>query len=209
MLRKHGLELDTSSSGHFHQSLQNIREKLKDDTVLFDILMSYASRPMQLATYFCTGVMKDNMNDWGHYALAVPLYTHFTSPLRRYPDIVVHRTLAAAIEAENLYMRSRRMSHDMISGEEVTRCFTGVYFDKDAAESLEGREALTAAAIKHGVPCAELLAVVASYCNDRKLASRHVKDACDKLYMWVMLKKKEVFFSSIHAFDNSVLAISV
>ncbi|KAG8633087.1 hypothetical protein MANES_18G075000v8 [Manihot esculenta] len=192
---KHGLELDTSSSGHFHQSLQNIREKLKDDTVLFDILMSYASRPMQLATYFCTGVMKDNMNDWGHYALAVPLYTHFTSPLRRYPDIVVHRTLAAAIEAENLYMRSRRMSHDMISGEEVTRCFTGVYFDKDAAESLEGREALTAAAIKHGVPCAELLAVVASYCNDRKLASRHVKDACDKLYMWVMLKKKEILLS--------------
>jgi exosome complex exonuclease DIS3/RRP44 len=53
------------------------------------------TRCMNQAQYFCTGDV-DPGSYW-HYGLAMDLYTHFTSPIRRYADVLVHRLLAASL----------------------------------------------------------------------------------------------------------------
>lgn len=50
---------------------------------------------MQRAKYFVAGRTREEQ--YPHYSLNLPLYTHFTNPSRRYADIVVHRQLEAAL----------------------------------------------------------------------------------------------------------------
>ena len=50
-----------------------------------------ATRAMSEAQYFSTGAYQHDQ--YSHYGLAASHYTHFTSPIRRYADIIVHRQL--------------------------------------------------------------------------------------------------------------------
>jgi ribonuclease R len=65
---------------HFQKLVSRIRGTPEERPIAFLML-----RTMQKARY-------DSMNV-GHFGLAAPTYTHFTSPIRRYPDLVVHRLL--------------------------------------------------------------------------------------------------------------------
>jgi len=88
-----GASLDVSSSKALADSLD--AAKREGDPYFNKLLRILATRCMTQAEYFCSGEMAQEQ--FGHYGLAAPLYTHFTSPIRRYADVMVHRLLAAAI----------------------------------------------------------------------------------------------------------------
>jgi len=85
-----GFEIDTTSSGTVQNSLFKI-----DDTDIRKGMETLLIKSMQRAKYAVAGKMSEDM--YAHYALNLPVYTHFTNPSRRYADIVVHRQLEAVL----------------------------------------------------------------------------------------------------------------
>lgn len=66
-------------------SIQNRPDRQRIETIML--------RSLKQAQY----IEKNN----GHFGLAYPSYTHFTSPIRRYPDLLIHRAIAHSIDASN------------------------------------------------------------------------------------------------------------
>jgi ribonuclease R len=71
---------DQVSPKHFQKLVERMRGTPEEKPIAFLML-----RTMQKARY--------DPENLGHFGLAASSYTHFTSPIRRYPDLVVHRTL--------------------------------------------------------------------------------------------------------------------
>lgn len=100
-------EVDCTSSTTLQKSLSVFTD---GNPIISLVVSHFLLRSMKNATYFCSGVIS-SPTDFHHYALNVPLYTHFTSPIRRYPDVVVHRLLAAALSYRPLLKDSARDLH--------------------------------------------------------------------------------------------------
>ncbi len=63
-----------------------VLEKAAERPAIFNTVQTLLLRSLSQAEYACECK--------GHFALAYPVYTHFTSPIRRYPDLIVHRLIS-------------------------------------------------------------------------------------------------------------------
>ncbi|HSY61686.1 MAG TPA: RNB domain-containing ribonuclease, partial [Cytophaga sp.] len=120
--------------GSKQKSVDSINKLLKDvkgkkEQSIIELL---AVRSMPKAIY-----TTDNV---GHYGLGFEYYTHFTSPIRRYPDVLVHRLLQARLtnqtysnakELENLCKHSSEMERMAAEAERSSIKFKQVEFMKD------------------------------------------------------------------------------
>ena len=93
-----GYEIDVSNGKRLSESLAKIRDPKKPFLNL--MIRMLTTRCMSQAVYFCSGCV--DKSEFDHFGLATHLYTHFTSPIRRYADLMVHRLLSHAIEYESI-----------------------------------------------------------------------------------------------------------
>jgi VacB/RNase II family 3'-5' exoribonuclease len=108
---------------------------------------------LEAAKYFV--VEKIPASEWKHFALSFDIYTHFTSPIRRYPDVLVHRLLEKCL----IYKQD----------------------------------------VKQYVNKYHMLAIM-DKCNECKLNSKRVSDACEKVLTNQVFPKYPSSFSYLCAF---------
>ncbi|XP_030581044.1 DIS3-like exonuclease 1 isoform X1 [Archocentrus centrarchus] len=93
-----------------NKTLANSLDRAVDpqDPLVNRLLRMMATVAMSQALYFSTGTQPQDQ--YYHYGLALDYYTHFTSPIRRYADIMVHRLLTAALDIERGVVSSKALA---------------------------------------------------------------------------------------------------
>lgn len=92
IIAKFGYKIDTRNTEKLAKSINKLLEDIKDKPEE-NMIETLTIRSMAKAVYTTKNI--------GHYGLAFEYYTHFTSPIRRYPDVMVHRLLQHYLDGKS------------------------------------------------------------------------------------------------------------
>lgn len=130
-IKRFGYQLQTKSKKKIASSINNLLTDVNGKAEQ-TVVETLAIRTMARAEYSTKNI--------GHYGLAFDYYTHFTSPIRRYPDMMVHRLLAHYLENgksvdadayEAMCKHSSEMEQLATSAERASIKYKQVEFMKD------------------------------------------------------------------------------
>ncbi|ORX58176.1 RNB-domain-containing protein [Hesseltinella vesiculosa] len=139
--RQLGVQVDIGSAGALERSIQAI-----EDVKLRKLVSVIVLRTMSAPKYICAGTY--DIAKYSHYALNVPLFTHFTAPSRRFVDLLVHRQLEYALSSEeNTFYLDRNTVQKLAqhcnvkkqtaihAREQSSLLFLGTYLDNSAKQN--------------------------------------------------------------------------
>ncbi len=138
-IKRFGYSVDFNTPQNIANSINDLLSKIKGKPEQ-NIIEMLAIRSMAKAEY--------STNNIGHFGLAFPFYSHFTSPIRRYPDMMAHRMLFSYLndgKSENIDVIDKLCKHSSLmerkaseAERESTKLYQVIYMQDSVGEIFDG-----------------------------------------------------------------------